>query len=115
VKVPAITTLVFVVNQSRREAAFLAVLPERRPIAHSSSNHARKAFTTSQRHSQDAARRSLAAKPSEVLRRRFLAELAFYEADKPYLTADKCAARCQWLSQLLTAALCTADESDDTS
>ena len=42
---------------------------------------------------------------SALLREHFLTELAYYEADRPFLTVDKCAARCRWLSQLLTAAL----------
>jgi len=41
--------------------------------------------------------------PSTTLRDRFLTELAYYEADKPYHSVDKCAARCRRLSQLLTA------------
>ena len=35
---------------------------------------------------------------------RFLQALAYYRADAPYLTVDKCAERCQQLSLLLTAA-----------
>ena len=34
-----------------------------------------------------------------------LADLAHYRADEPYLTVDKCAARCMKLSVLLTTAL----------
>ena len=37
--------------------------------------------------------------------RRFRQELAFYDADKPFLTVDKQAQRCATLSVLLTAAL----------
>lgn len=37
--------------------------------------------------------------------RRFLQELAYYEADQHYLTTEKCAQRCRTLSLLLTAAL----------
>lgn len=40
---------------------------------------------------------------------RFLQELAYYRADEPYLTVDKCAARCLKLSVLLTAALARSD------
>lgn len=47
---------------------------------------------------------------SALLRDRFVTELAHYEADKAYLGVDKCAARCRWLSQLLTAVIGTADE-----
>jgi hypothetical protein len=36
---------------------------------------------------------------------RFAQELAYYRADEPYLTVDKCAERCRLLSLLLTAAL----------
>jgi hypothetical protein len=36
-------------------------------------------------------------------------ELAYYRADEPYLTVDKCAERCRMLP-LLTAAVATADE-----
>jgi hypothetical protein len=35
---------------------------------------------------------------------RFVQELAYYEADKSYLTTEKCAQRCWLLSALLTAA-----------
>ena len=66
-----------------------------------------------QGHGRGSGGRSPLADPSALLRERFFTELAYYETDQPYLTADKCAARCQWLSQLLTAAVCTADESDD--
>ncbi len=34
---------------------------------------------------------------------RFLKELAYYEADQQYLTAEKCAERCRRLSALFTA------------
>ncbi len=34
----------------------------------------------------------------------FTQELAYYRADAPYLTVEKCAERCRFLSQLLTAA-----------
>ena len=37
------------------------------------------------------------------LRDRFLTELAYYEADKPFLTVEKSAQRCRLLSMLLTA------------
>ena len=37
--------------------------------------------------------------------RRFVQELAYYRADAPYLTVEKCADRCRRLSQLLSAAL----------
>jgi hypothetical protein len=40
-------------------------------------------------------------------RRRFDQELAYYRADAPYLTVEKCAERCRILSLLLTAALDT--------
>lgn len=36
---------------------------------------------------------------------RFAQELAYYRADAPYLTVEKCAERCRTLSLLLTAAL----------
>ena len=49
---------------------------------------------------------------SALLRDRFLTELAHYEADKPFLTVDKCAARCRWLSLLLTAAVTAVDTHD---
>lgn len=42
-------------------------------------------------------------------RQRFLTELAYYRADEPYLTVDKCAERCMKLSVLLTAALARSD------
>ena len=45
--------------------------------------------------------RRLAASPAY---RRFAQELAYYRADEPYLTVDKCAERCRTLSLLLTAA-----------
>ena len=35
---------------------------------------------------------------------RFLQELAYYRADAPYLTVEKCAERCRILSLLLTLA-----------
>ena len=35
---------------------------------------------------------------------RFVQELAYYRADAPYLTVEKCAERCRLLSLLLTAA-----------
>ncbi len=34
----------------------------------------------------------------------FTQELAYYHADAPYLTVEKCAERCRFLSLLLTAA-----------
>ena len=39
---------------------------------------------------------------------RFSQELAYYEADKAYLTVEKCAQRCCFLSALLTAAVLDA-------
>lgn len=57
---------------------------------------------------------SLGADPSALLRDRFLTELAYYEADTPYLTTEKCAQRCRWLSQLLTAAVAVDNASDPT-
>ena len=50
--------------------------------------------------------------PSALLRDRFLTELAYYQADQPHLSVDKCAARCRWLSQLLTAAVAAVDGPD---
>jgi len=48
--------------------------------------------------------------PSQAFfRQRFLTELAYYEADEPYLSVEKCAARCMKLSVLLTAALARSD------
>jgi hypothetical protein len=38
---------------------------------------------------------------------RFAQELAYYRADAPYLTVEKCAERCWLLSLLLTAAVDT--------
>ncbi len=46
---------------------------------------------------------TLPKEPAVLLRERLAQELAYYEADKPYLTTEKCAARCRWLSELLTA------------
>jgi hypothetical protein len=37
--------------------------------------------------------------------RRFVQEFAYYRADAPYLSVEKCADRCRRLSQLLSAAL----------
>ena len=54
-------------------------------------------FTESQRFSRSAVRRCLDQ------------ELAYYRADAPYLTVEKCAARCLKLSELLTAALARND------
>lgn len=45
--------------------------------------------------------------PSAV-RVRFEQELAYYRADAPFLTVEKCAARCAKLSALLRAALDTS-------
>jgi len=42
--------------------------------------------------------------PSSPAYARFAQELAYYRADEPYLTVDKCAERCRTLSLLLTAA-----------
>jgi hypothetical protein len=39
----------------------------------------------------------------------FHQELAYYRADAPFLTVEKCAARCLKLSELLTATLARSD------
>ncbi len=51
--------------------------------------------------------------PSSPAYRRFLQEFAYYRADAPHLSVEKCAERCRMLSLLLTAAVTAVDSRVD--
>jgi hypothetical protein len=101
-------------HRARGEAAATdAVLPERRPRQQpvstiSAQRNAPNAFKLSQNAAHDDGGLATHTDPATFLQR-FLTELAYYEADKPFLPIQKCAERCRLLSALLTAAVRGSD------
>ncbi|MBI3782953.1 MAG: hypothetical protein HY270_06085 [Deltaproteobacteria bacterium] len=101
-------------QQTRRDAAPSgAVLPERRnadshltrfPSKTDARGSHRSDFLEGVKGKPFTENRRLSASPAYA---RFAQELAYYRADAPYLTVEKCAERCRTLSLLLTAALDT--------